>query len=96
MSYHKRCNTFNKNPALVVRHFPYRVELFFKTILLDGPLGKANYYAIRVEFEKAHIFIHLSGFQMHPNLVSSTQKNIQTGLIWLSVLTYQILPVNQT
>ena len=47
---------------LVVGLFLYRAELFFKAILLDGPLGKTNYYAIRVEFEKAHIFIHLSGF----------------------------------
>ena len=62
MSYHERCNTLNKNPMLVVGLFLYRAELFFKAILLDGPLGKTNYYAIRVEFEKAHIFIHLSGF----------------------------------
>ena len=27
------------------------MELFFKTIILDGPLGKINYYAIRVEFQ---------------------------------------------
>ena len=51
MSYHERCDTLNKNPVLVVRHFQYRVELFFKTIILDGPLGKTNYYAICVEFQ---------------------------------------------
>ena len=26
MPYHKRCDTLNKNPALAVRHFQYRVE----------------------------------------------------------------------
>ena len=51
MSYHERCDTLNKNLVLVVRHFQYRVELFFKTIILDGPFGKTNYYAIRAEFQ---------------------------------------------
>ena len=51
MSYHERCDTLNKNLVLVVRHLQYRVELFFKTITLDGTFGKTNYYAIRVEFQ---------------------------------------------
>ena len=38
MSYHE----------IVVKHFQYRVELFFKTVILDGPFGKTNYYAIRI------------------------------------------------
>ena len=40
MSYHERCDTLNKNPVLVARHFQYRVEMFFKIVVLDGPLGK--------------------------------------------------------
>ena len=51
MTYQKRRNTLNKNPVLVARHFQYRVEIFFKAIVLDGPLGKTSYYAIRVEFQ---------------------------------------------
>ena len=51
MSYHERCDTLNKNAMLVVRYFQYRVEIFFKTIILNGPLGKTNYYAIRGEFQ---------------------------------------------
>ena len=51
LSYHERCDTLNKNPVLVARHFEYRVEMFFKDIALDGPLGKTQYYAIRVEFQ---------------------------------------------
>ena len=39
-AYHKRCDTLNKNTGLVARHFQYRVKLFFKTIILDGPYGK--------------------------------------------------------
>ena len=64
MSYHERCDTLNKNPVLVVRHFQYRVELFFKTIILNGPLAKTNYYAIPVEFQVrgSPMFIHLFGF----------------------------------
>ena len=50
LSYHERCDTLNKNPILVVRHFQYRAEMFFKVIVLDGPLGKTRYYAFRVEF----------------------------------------------
>ena len=51
MSYHERCDTLSKNRVFVVKHFQYRVELFFKTIILDGPFGKTNYYAICVEFQ---------------------------------------------
>ena len=51
MTYQERCNTLDKNPVLVARHFQYRVEIFFKVIVLDGPLGKTRYYAIRVEFQ---------------------------------------------
>ena len=62
ISYHKRRDTFSKNPALVVSHFQYRVELFSKTIIPDGPFGKKNYYAICVEFQvrrspRVHPFI---------------------------------------
>ena len=51
MTYQVRCNTLNKNPVLVARHFQYRVEIFFKVIVLDGPLGKTSYYAIHIEFQ---------------------------------------------
>ena len=50
LSYHDRCNILNSNPVLVARHFQYRVEDFFKLIIIDGPLGKSKHYAIRVEF----------------------------------------------
>ena len=51
LSYQNRCKLLNKNPVLVSRHFQLRVEMFFKEIILDGPLGKTKYYAIRVEFQ---------------------------------------------
>ena len=42
--------------------FQYRVEVFFKEIVVDGPLGKTKYYAIGVEFQvrgspHAHCFL---------------------------------------
>lgn len=40
-----------KNPVFVNCHFQYRVEAFFKLIVLDGPLGRTNHYAIQVEFQ---------------------------------------------
>ena len=39
------------NPVLEARHFLYRVEVFFKETLVDGPLGKIKYYVIRFEFQ---------------------------------------------
>ena len=50
MSYQERRDTLNKNPVLVARYFQYRVEMIFKVIVLDGALGKAQYYAIQAEF----------------------------------------------
>ena len=35
----------------MARHFQYCVEVFFKEIILDDPLGKVKYFAIRVEFQ---------------------------------------------
>ena len=51
MSYFERCSYLNVNPVLLARHFQYRVEVFFKEIVVNGPLGKVTYYAIRVEFQ---------------------------------------------
>ena len=49
LTYHDRYCLLNSNPVLIVRHFQYRVEVFFKEIVVDGPLGKTRYYAIHVE-----------------------------------------------
>ena len=64
MWYYERCDTLNKNPVFIARNFQYRVEIFFKIIVLDGPLRKNQYYAIRVEFKvgEVRIYILLFGF----------------------------------
>ena len=51
LSYFECCEILNMNPVLLAKHFQYRVEVFFKEIIVNGPLGKVNYYAIRVEFQ---------------------------------------------
>ena len=45
----------------MVWHFQYKVEVFFKEIILDGPFGKTKYYAILIEFQEnvANISIRL-------------------------------------
>ena len=51
MDYFQRCEVLNSNPILLSRHFQYRVEVFFTEIIINGPLGKVKYHAIRVEFQ---------------------------------------------
>ena len=48
------------DPVLVVGHFQFIVEVLFKEIVLDGPLGRTEYYVIRVEFQiRGSPHIHL-------------------------------------
>jgi len=51
ITYQDRCKLLNSNPAVLARHFQYRVESFFKDVLIDRAVGKTQYYAIRVEFQ---------------------------------------------
>ena len=74
LSYQERCKLLNSNPVLVARHFQYKVEPFFKEIVLDGPLGKTKYYAIRIEFQErgcphVHSFIWIFNA---PNIENDT------------------------
>ena len=59
---YKRCNLLKNYPELVAGHLQYKVEVFFKEIILDDPLGRAKYYAIRIKFQgmgspHVHFFI---------------------------------------
>ena len=51
MDFFERSHYLNLNPVVLARHFQYRVEVFFKVIITDGPLGKVKYHAVRVEFQ---------------------------------------------
>ena len=47
----------------MARHFQFKVKIFFKEIILDGPLGKTKYYAISIEFQESgsshvHLFLN--------------------------------------
>ena len=90
MSYHKRCDTLNKNPVLVLRHFQYRVEMFFKIIVLDGLLGKTQYYAIRVAFQ-VRGSPHIHCFIWILNAPKLTKVNIDDYRKWVdSVIRFDL------
>ena len=91
MSHHEKCDTLNKNPVLVARHFQYRVEMFFKIIVLDGPLGKTQYYAIRVEFQiRGSPHIHSSIWIL--NAPKLTKVNIDDYRKWVDSVIRSDLP----
>ena len=59
IDYFQRCEIFNSNPVLLARHFQYRVEVFFKEMIIDCPFGKVKYYAIRFEIQfRGSPYIH--------------------------------------
>ena len=53
LSYNDKCSMLNLNPVIVAKHFQYRVETFFRDVLLSSakPIGKIVYYALRIEFQ---------------------------------------------
>ena len=73
ISYHEKCDTVF---VLVVRHFLERVEPFFETIILNGPLSKTNYFSIRVEFQ-VRGSPHVHSFIWILNLSKLTKSNIE-------------------
>ena len=38
MDFFERCRYLNLNPVVLAWHFQYRVEVFFKVIIIDGPV----------------------------------------------------------
>ena len=76
MDYFQRYEILNNNPVLLARHFQYRVEVFFPEIIINGPLGKVKYHAIRVEFQSRgspHIHSFLCVIDAPP-LTKETKK----------------------
>ena len=60
MDFFESCKYLNLNRDLLVHHFQYRVEIFFKKIVVDGPLEKVKYHVIRIGFqlgESPHIHL---------------------------------------
>ena len=74
LSYQELCNLVNNNPVVVASHFQYKVKLFFKEIVFDGPLRKTKYYAIRIEFQEKgspHVYSFKRTFNA-PNIQNET------------------------
>ena len=89
--YQDRCKLLNKNPVLVARHFQFRVEMFFKEIILDGLLGKRIYYVIRVGFQvrgnpHTHCFLWIF------NAPVLSEKTIESYTEWLVQMISAELP----
>ena len=88
VSYKNMYNLLNNNPVLAARHFQSKVEVFFKDIILEGPLGKTKYYAIRIEFQErgsphAHSFIWIvnpPNIQDEDGYISFIEKTINAHL----------------
>ena len=79
LSYQDRCNLMINNPVLVARHFHYKVEIFFKAMVLDRTLVKTKYYALCIEFqERGSPHVHLFGFSMHQ--MFTTRQHISNSL----------------
>ena len=72
----------------MARHFQYNIEVFFKEIILDDPLGKTKYYDIRVEFLEGgspHVhssiwFFNAPNFQNETAYTEFTEKTINAQL----------------
>ena len=72
----------------MARHFQYKVEVFFKKIILEHPLKKTKFYAVRIEFQErvsphVHWFILISNapnIQNETTYIDSIKKTINTQL----------------
>ena len=91
LTYHDRCRLLNSNTVLVARHFQYRVEVFFEEIVVDGPLGKTKYYAIRVEF-KVRGSPHVHSFLWVDNAPVLTSNNKEEYVAFVDQIVHAILP----
>ena len=91
LSYQERCETLNKNPVLVARHFQYRVDMFFKVIVVDGPFGKTQYYANRVQF-RVRGSPHIHSFIWILNAPKLTKFNEDEYTKWVDSIVRSDLP----
>ena len=76
---------------LLARHFQYRVEAFFKEIIVDGPLGKVIYYAIRVEFQ-VRGSPHIHSFLWILNAPIMTKDNTDEYVTFVDTIVRAFIP----
>ena len=89
LSYQEWCNLLNNKPVFATRSFQYKVEVFFKEFILDGPLAKTKHCAMWIEFQekdKAHVHSFIWIF-IAPNIknevtfIEFTEKTIFAQLL---------------
>ena len=93
LSYFERCSILNSNPVLLARHFQYRVETFFKDIILskNGPVCKVAFYAICVEFQvRGSLHIHSSLWV--PSAPSLTKESKVEYIAFIDSVVQAFLP----
>ena len=91
LSYFERSRYLNLNPVLLARHFQYRVEVFFKEIVVNGLFGKIIYYAIRVEFQ-VRGSPHIHSFLWVLNAPILTKDNIDEYVRFVDVIIKAYVP----
>ena len=74
-----------------IRNFQYRVEVFFKEIVVDGPLRKVTYYAIRVEFQ-VRGSPHIHSFLWVLNAPVLTNYNIDEYITFVDAVIKAYVP----
>ena len=78
ISYFRKCEILNQNPVLTARHFQFRVETFFKEIILHkkSPLGVVINYVIKVEFQmRGSPHVHCFIWVKDPSLLTKETKD---------------------
>ena len=75
-SMYDKTKILNSNPVLLARHFQYRVDVFFKEIVSDAPLGKIKHYAISV-FPHIHSLVWVTGVP----ILSTTNEDVYVAFI---------------
>ena len=82
MNYFDKAKIANSNPVFLARHFKYRIEVFFKEIVSDGPLGEVKHYAIRINFQvRGSPHIHLLVWVIGASILSTTSEDEYVAFI---------------
>ena len=79
----------------MARNFQYKVEVFFKKIILDGPLGKTKHHAMRRKRGNPHdhSFIRIfnaSNIQNETAYIEFIEKRINAQLLYNKRMSFLI------
>ena len=84
LNYQERCEILNRNPVFTARHFQFRIETFFKEILLHkkSSFPKISNYVIKVEFQfRGSPHIHAFLWLENPPILTSETKSEYVNFI---------------